>query len=223
MSSLGSILGGILFVSYGSSNCLAASFAEYSNAFKPYRWNVQCWDSWDIEWKIVDYKNTTLHDNITDRLRAIALTVDEGLDCFHRSLAYNSRYHITISSTDLQARIDKWVNKQTMEGFKADTSKTQKRHPRPAISTDFSEPINALEKTLASAFEKLLDIDAVGRHDNFFELGGHSLLATQLITELRSTLNADMAISDVLESPTVEKLGMILQAENNVAAEIEPV
>ncbi|MGM8225007.1 beta-ketoacyl synthase N-terminal-like domain-containing protein [Cellvibrio sp. ARAG 10.3] len=223
MSSLGSILGGILFVSYGSSNCLAASYAEYSNAHKAYRWNVQCWDSWDIEWKIVDYKNTTLHDNITDRLRAIALTVEEGLDCFHRSLGYDSRYHITISSTDLQARIDKWVNKKTMEGFKADTSKAQKRHPRPALSTDFAEPINSLEKTLASAFEKLLDIDAVGRHDNFFELGGHSLLATQLITELRSTLNADMAISDVLESPTVEKLGLILQAESHVAVENEPV
>ena len=223
MSSLGSILGGILFVSYGSSNCLAASYAEYSNASKPYRWNVQCWDSWDIEWKIVDYKNTTLHDNITDRLRAIALTVDEGLDCFQRSLGYGSRYHITISSTDLQARIDKWVNKKTMEGFKADMSKKQKRHPRPAVSTDFAEPANSLEKTLASAFEKLLDIDAVGRHDNFFELGGHSLLATQLITELRSTLNADMAISDILENPTVEKLGLILEAESHLATETEPV
>lgn len=210
MSSLGSILGGILFVSYGSSNCLAAAFSEYSNAHKPYRWNVQCWDSWDIEWKIVDYKNTTLHDNITDRLRAIALTVEEGLDCFQRSLAYNSTQHITISSTDLQARINKWVNKNTMEGFKVDVDQFQNRHPRPSISEDYVEPVSDLENSLANAFEKLLDIDRVGRNDNFFELGGHSLLATQLITELRKLLSVDLAISDVLESPTPAMLGGII-------------
>ena len=219
MSSLGSILGGILFVSYGSSNCLAASFAEYSNRNKDYQWNVQCWDSWDIEWKIVDYKNTTLHDNITDRLRNIALTVDEGLDCFHRSLAYASKNHITISSTDLQARIDKWVNKQTMEGFKTDTTKPKKRHPRPNIDTHFSAPKEGLEQQLAKSFENLLDIDVVGRSDNFFELGGHSLLATQLITELRTVLNTDMAISDILENPSVEQLARVISASESVEEE----
>lgn len=213
MSSLGSILGGILFVSYGSSNCLVSSFAEYNNKVKDYRWNVQCWDSWDIEWQIQDYKNTTLHGNITDRLRAIALTVPEGLECFRRSLSYNSSHHITISSTDLQARIDKWVNKSTMENFKVDLDKNSARHPRPAISVDFATPEGKAETTIASAFEKLLDIDHVGRHDNFFELGGHSLLATQLITELRTLLNVDMAISDVLENPTIAQLAHIAVGE----------
>jgi acyl transferase domain-containing protein len=211
MSSLGSILGGILFVSYGSSNCLVSSFAEYNNKVKDYRWNVQCWDSWDIEWQIQDYKNTTLHGNITDRLRAIALTVPEGMECFRRSLSFNSPHHITISSTDLQARIDKWVNKSTMENFKVDLDKSSTRHPRPAISVDFIEPEGQQEKIIASAFEKLLDIDKVGRLDNFFELGGHSLLATQLITELRTLLNVDMAISDVLENPTIAQLSQIAQ------------
>lgn len=213
MSSLGSILGGILFVSYGSSNCLVSSFAEYSNKVKDYRWNVQCWDSWDIEWQIQDYKNTTLHGNITDRLRAIALTVPEGLECFRRSLSYNSPHHITISSTDLQARIDKWVNKSTMENFKVDLDKSSARHPRPAISVDFVMPEGKEESIIASAFEKLLDIDHVGRLDNFFELGGHSLLATQLITELRTLLNVDMAISDVLENPTIAQLARIAVGE----------
>jgi acyl transferase domain-containing protein len=218
MSSLGSILGGILFVSYGSSNCLVSSFAEYNNKVKDYRWNVQCWDSWDIEWQIQDYKNTTLHGNITDRLRAIALTVPEGLECFRRSLSYNSSHHITISSTDLQARIDKWVNKSTMANFKVDLDKSSVRHPRPAISVDFSQPEGQEEKIIAGAFEKLLDIDHVGRLDNFFELGGHSLLATQLITELRTLLNVDMAISDVLENPTIAQLAQIAIGEPVIEA-----
>jgi acyl carrier protein len=98
-----------------------------------------------------------------------------------------------------------------MENFKVDLDKSSTRHPRPAISVDFIEPEGQQEKIIASAFEKLLDIDKVGRLDNFFELGGHSLLATQLITELRTLLNVDMAISDVLENPTIAQLSQIAQ------------
>ncbi|WP_342653063.1 non-ribosomal peptide synthase/polyketide synthase [Pseudomonas sp. F3-2] len=74
--------------------------------------------------------------------------------------------------------------------------------PDPQVSSsDYQAPQNALEQQLASLWQTLLGIDAVGRNDHFFELGGHSLLAMQLISRLRHEHDVSVPLRALFEAP----------------------
>ncbi len=67
-------------------------------------------------------------------------------------------------------------------------------------------PRTTTELRLAALWEELLKVERVGVQDDFFELGGHSLLAAQVVARVHATFEVELAVIDLFEAPTLEKL-----------------
>ena len=71
-------------------------------------------------------------------------------------------------------------------------------------------PKEGLETELANIFCQVLGCEEVSADDDFFALGGHSLLAMQLTAKIRQSLSIPVSIGQIMVSPSVEKLAVLL-------------
>jgi len=67
-------------------------------------------------------------------------------------------------------------------------------------------PRNAVERKIAGAFARVLNLAEVGIDDDFFDLGGHSLLAVSLLSDLENVLGITLPPSVIFEGATVRLL-----------------
>ncbi|WP_449064941.1 non-ribosomal peptide synthetase, partial [Planomonospora algeriensis] len=72
--------------------------------------------------------------------------------------------------------------------------------------TGTARPATGRQRLLAELFAEILELPEVGVHDDFFLLGGHSMSAMRLLGRVRTVLEADLALRDVFEAPTVAAL-----------------
>lgn len=66
-------------------------------------------------------------------------------------------------------------------------------------------PRNEMEKVIATLWQELLGVDAVGVHDNFFDIGGHSLLSVRFISRLDKKIGVRLQHEHVVVN-TLEQL-----------------
>jgi amino acid adenylation domain-containing protein len=72
-------------------------------------------------------------------------------------------------------------------------------------------PRTPVEEVLAKIWCEVLALDRVGAGENFFELGGHSLLLAQVASRVRESLQLELPLRTLLESPTVSGLAETIE------------
>jgi thioesterase domain-containing protein/acyl carrier protein len=75
-----------------------------------------------------------------------------------------------------------------------------------------------VEARLASIWERLLGLPAIGIADDFFALGGHSLLALRLAVRIRQELGRELPVATVLTAPTIRQLAAELRRPEDMGA-----
>ena len=202
LSSLSSVLGGMTFTAYSAANVFMDTFARRHNQMQPATWVSVNWDAWNF-------------DEPVERLRAVAdegIRPNDGGEALERILSLGPISQVLVSTSDLHARLDRWVTfadaAKTVAVKEVETSVDL--HPRPNLTEPYVAPGNELEEDLAGTWQELLGIKQVGVNDNFFELGGHSLLATMVTSRLRKEFGVDLSLRSFFESPTIAGMALLI-------------
>ncbi len=69
--------------------------------------------------------------------------------------------------------------------------------------TDIVKPKNDIERTIAEAWRKVLNINQISINDNFFEIGGHSLIMIKLHAVLEESLDTKLSVVELFQYPTI--------------------
>ena len=77
---------------------------------------------------------------------------------------------------------------------------------RDGVEMPYEGPRNETEKTLVAIWEELLETAGIGVHDDFFSLGGNSLKAMRLRAILKKVLGREIALSFIVQHPTIAAL-----------------
>ncbi len=92
-----------------------------------------------------------------------------------------------------------------------DLQSTRQRSP-------FVAPRTEIEERLAGIWCEVLRLEKAGIHDNFFDIGGHSLLATQLVSRIKTKMDAHIPLGRLFELPTIAELGLEIERARPVYA-----
>ena len=193
LSSLSATLGGLKLAAYAAANLFLDAFAARKNQEGPVPWMSVNWDAWDFA-----------AERVASHAGTSAILPAQGQEAFRRVLDAGIRQSV-VSATPLQARLDKWINLETVRAAQS-AAASGPLHARPNLSTQFVAPRTRTEHEIAGAWEQLLGVSPIGVHDKFFELGGHSLLAIQLLSRLREIFEVDLPVQRLFEAPTIAQL-----------------
>ncbi|MFI7195829.1 amino acid adenylation domain-containing protein, partial [Nocardia nova] len=73
-------------------------------------------------------------------------------------------------------------------------------------ASGYRAPSTPVEEILTAIYAHTLGLDHVGIDDSFFDLGGDSLSAMRLIAAINTTLDTDLSVRTVFDTPTVARL-----------------
>ena len=94
--------------------------------------------------------------------------------------------------------------------------------PQAASRARYRPPRDHVEAQLATLWEQLLGLSAVGIDDDFFDLGGHSLLALRMTVRIRQEFGRELPVASVLTAPTIRQLAPELRRPEHMGA-VNPI
>ncbi|ETZ99679.1 phosphopantetheine attachment site family protein [Mycobacterium kansasii 732] len=89
-------------------------------------------------------------------------------------------------------------------------------------TTRYRAPSTAVEGTLAGIYAQVLGLPRVGIDESFFDLGGNSLLAMRVVAGVRRSLNVDLTVRSLFDTPSVASLSQQLRQPTR-SPEVTPV
>jgi non-ribosomal peptide synthase protein (TIGR01720 family) len=116
------------------------------------------------------------------------------------------------------ARLDGWGNRAVLAQPATTPVSASEYHGN---GGSYRAP-TAVEETLAGIYAQVLGLERVGVDDSFFDLGGDSLSAMRLIAAVNTSLDADLSVRAVFETPSVRDLSQQLGRPDS-AVETVPV
>jgi acyl transferase domain-containing protein len=205
LSSISSILGGVGYVAYSAANCFLDAFAWKQSQSSPVPFLSVNWDTWA----------PTESDDSNEESATSELMMyhSEGVEALRRLFTWVASPQIVVSTGDLQARIDQWVERSLQKPRQLATESTKHLYARPDLVRPFVAPRTKLEHAIAMVWQETLGVAQVGVFDNFFtDLRGSSLVATQLVARLRNIFKQELPLRQFFEGPTVAELAGSIEA-----------
>lgn len=223
-SSLSSILGGLGFAAYAAANACVDALVEAFDERGAVRWIGVNWDVWSFGAQDAFTRPSTAEAGLAGPLEG--MTAQEGALACDRILRAAPGNRVLVAVSDLQARLDRWVNlRQTLPADEQATSATpasqRESRRRPQLATEFVAPAGDVEIELAGLLKELLGVDA-GVQDSFFELGGDSLIATQVVARVRARHGAALSLRDFYTAPTIAAAAQKIESAKRVALLQQP-
>jgi NAD(P)-dependent dehydrogenase (short-subunit alcohol dehydrogenase family) len=205
LSSISSILGGVGYLAYSAANCFMDAFAWKQSQSSQVPFLSVNWDTWAAA-----ESDGSDEESATSELM---MYHSEGIEALRRLFSWVASPQIVVSTGDLQARIDQWVERSRQKSRQLAAKTTKPLHARPDMVRPFVAPRNKLEHAIAVVWQETLGVAQVGVFDNFFtDLRGSSLVATQLVARLRNIFKQELPLRRFFEGPTVAELAESIEA-----------
>jgi acyl transferase domain-containing protein len=211
VSSLASVLGGRGYAAYTASNVFLDAMAQQRSIGGATAWISVNWDAWQLE------DESERLSAISSNLAQLAMTPDEGREALRRILALGPVEQLVVSTGDLQARIQQWIQQTAAQIQEGDGTTGAALHPRPRLHNPYVAPGSDMERAIAEIWQRALGFEQIGIHDNFFELGGDSFIAIQVVTQLKKALNVDLPAVKLYQALTVHALAELLMQDGAAA------
>lgn len=89
---------------------------------------------------------------------------------------------------------------------KVDRRALPKPTPGSNVGADFIAPVTATERSLATLWCDILNLEQVGVESNFFDLGGTSILGVQLVARIQAQFDIALRAVKLYQYPTIQTL-----------------
>lgn len=202
ISSISAILGGLAHTAYTSANLFMDAYVKELNRVSNFPWLSVNWDSWRV---FEEGQASELGAEVNE----LGMSAEEGIRIFQRVLEMKNLGQLIVSTSDLQARINRWITRESGPALK---EAKEVSHNSEMVHKEghLIESSDSLEEALLLIWQQVFGGIDIDPEDNFFELGGDSLKAVTILSIIYKRLKLKISLADFLKAESIRKLSQSL-------------